>query len=70
MGAQYPKMLNNILPAAPLGVPHNAYITDLEAHSTALKDISEQFRTVCGDLTLLSFMRLKRSFGVTKVLVR
>ena len=70
-GAQYAKMLNNILSAAPLGAPPKAYITDLEAHSTALQDINEQFRTVCGELALVSFYEtMKTSFGISKLLVR
>ena len=70
-GAQYAKMLNNILSAAPLGAPPKAYIADLDTRSTALQDINEQFRTACGNLALVSFFEtLKTSFGVTKTLVR
>ena len=70
-GAQYAKILTNILSAAPLGAPPKTYTTDLEAHSTALQDINEQFRTICGDLALVFFFEtLKTSFGVTKLLVR
>lgn len=69
-GAQYTKILNNILSTAPLGAPPKAYIEDLDMHSRILQDINEQFRTVCSDVSLVSFFEtLKTSFGVTKVLV-
>ena len=70
-GAQFAKMLNNILFTAPLGAPPKAYIAELDTHSTALQDINEQFRTACENLALVSFFEtLKTSFGVTKILVR
>lgn len=69
-GAHYAKMLNNILSTAPIGAPKKAYIEDLDTHSRAIQDINEQFRTVCGDLSLLSFFEtLKTSFGITKSLI-
>lgn len=70
-GAQYAKILNNILSVAPFGPSSKAYVADLDIHSGVLQDINEQFRVVCGDLALVSFFEtLKTSFGVTKVLVR
>ena len=69
-GAQYAKILNNILSTAPFGSSPKAYVADLDIHSGALQDINEQFRVLCGDLALVSFFEtLKTSFGVTKVLV-
>lgn len=69
-GAHYAKILNNILSTAPLGAPPKAYITDLHTHSRMLQDINEQFRTVCDDLSLISFFEtLKTSFGVSKAIV-
>ncbi len=69
-GAHYAKILNNILATAPLGAPPKAYIEDLETHSKTLQDINEQFRTLCGDLSLVSFFEtLKTNFGITKSLV-
>lgn len=69
-GAHYAKILNNILATAPLGAPPKAYIEDLETHSRTIQDINEQFRTLCGDLSLVSFFEtLKTSFGITKSLV-
>lgn len=69
-GAHYAKILNNILSTAPLGAPPKAYVEDLDTHSRTLQDINEQFRTLCGDLSLVSFFEtLKTSFGITKSLV-
>ncbi|KAF2431050.1 hypothetical protein EJ08DRAFT_660211 [Tothia fuscella] len=68
-GAQYAKILNNILSTAPLGVSSKAYITDLQSNSGALQDIGEQFRHICGELALVSFFEtLKTSVGLGKVL--
>ena len=67
-GASYAKILNNILSSAPLGAPPKAYIADLDTHSSALQDINEHFRSVCGELALVSFFEtLKTSFGIHKV---
>lgn len=69
-GAQYAKMLNNILSTAPLGAPPKAYIADLDTHSSALQDINEQFQTLCNELSLFSFFEtLKTSFGLTKLVI-
>lgn len=70
-GAQYAKTLNNILSAAPFGASAKAYVAELDIHSGTLQDINEQFRTVCGELALVSFFEtLKTNFGLTKILVR
>lgn len=69
-GAHYAKILNNILSTAPLGAPPKSYVEDLDTHSRTLQDINEQFRTLCGDLSLVSFFEtLKTSFGITKSLI-
>ncbi|KAL8710362.1 MAG: hypothetical protein Q9225_007304 [Loekoesia sp. 1 TL-2023] len=69
-GAQYAKMLNNILSSAPIVAPPKAYVADLDTHSAALQDINEQFRTICHELVLVSFFEtLKTSFGLTKILI-
>ena len=69
-GAQYAKMLNNILSTAPLGAPPKAYIADLDTHSSALQDINEQFGKLCNELSLFSFFEtLKTSFGLTKLVI-
>jgi pimeloyl-ACP methyl ester carboxylesterase len=69
-GAQYAKMLNNILSTAPLGGAPKAYVAELDTQSSSLQDINEQFRTCCEELQLASFFETKKtSFGVTKVLV-
>lgn len=70
-GAQYAKMLNNILSTAPLGAPPKAYVAELDTHSSSLQDINEQFRIGCEDIALASFFETKKTnFGVTKLLVR
>lgn len=69
-GAQYAKILNNILSTCPLGMPPKAYVAELDMHSGSLQDINEQFRVGCENLELASFFETqKTSFGLTKVLV-
>ena len=69
-GASYAKILNNILATAPIGAPPKSYIEDLDTQSRTLQDINEQFRTLCGELSLISFFEtLKTSLGITKSLV-
>ncbi|KAH0558740.1 hypothetical protein GP486_004616 [Trichoglossum hirsutum] len=69
-GAQYAKILNNVLSIAPIGAPPKAYIADLETLSSALQDINEQFRTICGGVALVSFFEtLKTSCGVAKMII-
>ena len=69
-GTHYAKILNNILLTVPLGAPPKAYVEDLDTHSRTLQDINEQFRTLCGDLSLVSFFEtLKTSFGIMKTLI-
>ena len=69
-GAHYAKVLNNILSTVALGAPPKAYVEDLDTHSRTLQDINEQFRTLCGDLSLVSFFEtLKTSIGITRSLI-
>jgi len=69
-GAQYAKMLNKILFTAPIGAPPKAYVAELDAQSSSLQDINEQFRTGCENLNLASFFETKKTnIGVTKLLV-
>ena len=63
-GSNYARTLNNILSAAPFGTSQKIYVSELEINSTSLQDINEQFRTLCGDLTLVSFYEtLQTSLG-------
>lgn len=69
-GAQYAKMLNNILSTVPFGTTSKAYVAELGAQSGSLQDINEQFSKFCEELQLASFFEtLKTSVGVTKILV-
>ena len=62
-GSNYAHILNNILNAAPT-TAQKIYVSELELNSTSLQDINEQFRTMCGELTLVSFYEsLKTSIG-------
>ena len=69
-GAHYAKILNNILSSAPLGGPPKAYIADLDTQSRTLQDINEQFRTVCDELSLVSFYETRKtSVGLFKAMI-
>lgn len=62
-GSQYAKILNNILGASPMASTKD-YISQLEASSSSLQDLNEQFRTSCGGISLSSFYEtLKTSVG-------
>lgn len=62
-GSNYAKTLNNILNAAPT-TNQKIYVSELELNSTTLQDINEQFRTMCGELTLVSlYESLKTNIG-------
>ncbi|KAL8881152.1 MAG: hypothetical protein Q9198_001587 [Flavoplaca austrocitrina] len=62
-GSNYAHTLNNILNAAPSSAL-KIYVSELELNSTSLQDINELFRTMCGDLTLVSFYEsLKTNIG-------
>lgn len=53
-GSQYAKILNNILGASPMASCKD-YISQLEASSSSLQDLNEQFRTSCAGISLVSF---------------
>lgn len=62
-GSAFAQTLNSILKAAPGGTA-KAYVAELEKNSSSLQDINEQFRNICGNLTLVSFYEtLKTSLG-------
>lgn len=62
-GSNYARTLNSILNAAPT-TEQKIYVSELELNSTSLQDINEQFRTMCGDLILVSFYEsLKTNIG-------
>lgn len=70
-GAQYAKILNNILSTVPFGTASKAYVAELGIQSSSLQDINEQFSKCCEELQLASFFETtKTNVGVTKVLVR
>ena len=63
-GANYAKILNQILAASPFGTSQKEYVAELEATSSTIQDINDQFRTVCAELILVSFYEtMKTSFG-------
>ncbi|OAL74762.1 hypothetical protein A7D00_0356 [Trichophyton violaceum] len=53
-GSSFASTLKNIIRATPT-IGSKVYVNELEKGSAALGDINEQFRTVCGDLDLVSF---------------
>jgi hypothetical protein len=53
-GSNLSSTLNNILRASP-SPNTKVYVNELERGSTSLSDINEQFRNMCGGLTLVSF---------------
>ncbi|OAF56412.1 hypothetical protein VC83_06681 [Pseudogymnoascus destructans] len=58
-GAQYAKVLNNILSTCPLVTAPKAYVAELDTQSSSLQDINEQFRIYWEELQL----------GITKVII-
>ncbi|PMD60278.1 uncharacterized protein K444DRAFT_722408 [Hyaloscypha bicolor E] len=68
-GSDYAQTLQNILKVTP-GLSGKHYVAELEKNSGTLQDINEQFRTVCGDLTLVSFHESqKTSIGKMKAMI-
>lgn len=68
-GANLASTLNNMLRASP-SMSAKVYVDELEKGSTTISDINETFRSMCGDLALVSFYEtLKTSIGVTKTLI-
>ncbi|KAL8861263.1 MAG: hypothetical protein Q9178_002479 [Gyalolechia marmorata] len=71
-GSNYARTLNNILNAAPSSA-EKIYVSELELNSTSLQDINELFRTMCGDLTLVSFyesLKTNIGFGIKRFVSR
>ncbi|OBT77285.1 hypothetical protein VF21_03407 [Pseudogymnoascus sp. 05NY08] len=69
-GAQYAKILNNILSTVPFGTASKAYVAELGIQSSSLQDINEQFSKFCEELQLASFFETKKTnVGVTKILI-
>lgn len=68
-GSDYAQTLQNVLKVTP-GLSGKHYVAELEKNSGTLQDINEQFRTVCSDLTLVSFHESqKTSIGKMKTMV-
>ncbi|PMD13592.1 NACHT and WD domain protein [Hyaloscypha hepaticicola] len=70
-GSANAEFLNNVLRTTP-GLSAKTYISELEKTSTSLQDINEQFRTVCGNIKLVSFYENQKTtigFGVKKMIV-
>lgn len=68
-GAQYAKLLNNILSLAPIGASPKTFISGLETNSAALQDINESFRQYDSNLWLCSFYEtLKSTVGLKQIL--
>ena len=68
-GSANAEFLNNVLRTTP-GLSAKTYISELEKTSTSLQDINEQFRTVCGNIKLVSFYENQKTaigFGVKKM---
>lgn len=53
-GSALAQTLNSILKTSP-GGSAKVYIAELDKRSNTLQDINEQFRSICGDLELVSF---------------
>lgn len=71
-GSANADFLNNILRTTP-GLSAKTYVSELEKTSTSLQDINEQFRTICGNIRLVSFYENQRTnilFGVKKLVRR
>lgn len=51
-GSSHARTLNNLL--SMIGSRTKVYVSELITSSTSLEDISEQFRTICGHLQLVS----------------
>lgn len=59
-GSQYAEILNNILRATLHGSA-KVFVADLAQNSSALQEINEQFRHICGELELISFHETKKT---------
>ena len=52
-GSAHARTLNNVL-SVMVGSSTKIYVSELESSSTSIEDISEQFRTICSHLRLVS----------------
>ncbi|KAL9613168.1 MAG: hypothetical protein Q9167_002288 [Letrouitia subvulpina] len=71
-GSNYAHLLNRMLAASPLGTAQKEYITQLEATSSTVQDINDQFRKLCIDLLLVSFyetVKTKLAKGLKIIIV-
>ncbi|KAK1764603.1 hypothetical protein QBC33DRAFT_594654 [Phialemonium atrogriseum] len=69
-GAQYARLLNNVLSAAPIAGHPKLYVAELEKQSGSIQDINEKFGQDCEDLALISFYEtLRTNLGFTKALI-
>lgn len=57
-GSIHARTLNNILSVV-AGSSSKIYVSELSTSSTSIEDISEQFRTTCGQLQLVSLYENK-----------
>ena len=63
-GSAYADFLNNVLRTTP-GLSAKLYVSELEKTSNSLQDISEQFRTACSGIELVSlYENQKTSIGL------
>ncbi|KAI9890123.1 MAG: hypothetical protein M1814_004404 [Vezdaea aestivalis] len=64
-GSDFANLLNKGLTINPAGGSAKNYITELAKNSSSLQDINEQFRGLCGNVSLVSFYEtLKTSLGL------
>ena len=60
-GSNYAHILNQILATMPFSASQKEYITQLETKSSTIQDINDQFRTICGELILVSFYETEKT---------
>jgi hypothetical protein len=71
-GSAYADFLNSVLRTTP-GLSAKIYLSELEKASPSLQDINEQFRTVCGDIELVSLYENRKTniaLGVKRMVCR
>lgn len=69
-GSSFARSLNYVLSFSPSGTSSKQYISELEKNSSSLQDINEQFRSVNGNLALVSFYESLKTHlapGVKKI---
>ena len=70
-GSSHARTLNNLL--AMLGSRTKVYISELDTSSTSIEDITEQFRTICSHIQLVSLYEThttKLMAGIRKMVSR